>query len=510
MTETRTKPSPQVRTAPTVLIVGAGPTGLTLACELARSGISFRLIEAAPGPQPGSRGKGVQPRTLEVFDDLGVVDRVLANGRMAMPVRSTAPDGQVTLSGTETSGGRPDIPYPASLITPEWRIEEALRLRLAELGGAVEFGTALGGFEQSDEGVSAVVGKGGEAETVTARWLAGCDGGHSVVRKQAGIAFAGETREAVRMIVADVEADGLDRDAWHMWRHEEGPVNLCPLPSTSAFQYQAGIAPGQDPDLSLANMQAILDRRSGRTDIRLRGPEWSSLWRANIRLVDRYREGRAFLAGDAAHIHSPAGGQGMNTGIQDAHNLGWKLAAVATGDASPALLDSYEAERRPVAAGVLALSNARLAQAIEQKGIPLRRDASTTQLGVSYRGSALACDDRDETAPLHAGDRAPDATRLATVEGERRLFDLTRGGRFTLLSFGAPAAVEAAPSGLRTLRVVGRPAGPGDVADTEGHLAGAYGAAGRTLVLIRPDGHIAMISDAGDVSAVSDYLAAIG
>lgn len=511
MTETpRTRPSPQVRNALTVLIVGAGPTGLTLACELARSGVSFRLVEAAPGPQPGSRGKGVQPRTLEVFDDLGVVDRVLATGRMAMPVRSTAPDGQVTLGGTETLRDRPDIPYPASLITPEWRIEEALRLRLAELGGAVEFGTALGGFEQSDEGVSAVVVKGGEAETVTARWLAGCDGGHSIVRKQAGIAFAGETREAVRMIVADVEVDGLDRDAWHMWRHEEGPVSLCPLPSTGAFQYQAGIVPGQDPDLSLANMQAILDRRSGRTDIRLRGPEWSSLWRANIRLVDRYREGRTFLAGDAAHIHSPAGGQGMNTGIQDAHNLGWKLAAVAKGGASPALLDSYEAERRPVAAGVLALSNARLEQAIEQKGIPIRRDASTTQLGVSYRGSALARDDRDETALLRAGDRAPDATKLTTVEGERRLFDLTRGGRFTLLSFGASAAVEAAPSGLRTLRVVGRPAAPGDVADTEGHLAGAYGAAGRTLVLIRPDGHIALISDAGDVSAVSDYLAAIG
>src|SRR3569833_1434133 len=175
MTETRTKLLLLVWSVLLVLIVGAGPTGLTLACELARSGISFRLIEAAPGPQPGSRGKGVQPRTLEVFDDLGVVDRVLANGRMAMPVRSTAPDGQVTLSGTETSGGRPDIPYPASLITPEWRIEEALRLRLAELGGAVEFGTARGGFEQSDEGVSAVVGKGGEAETGTARWLAGCD-----------------------------------------------------------------------------------------------------------------------------------------------------------------------------------------------------------------------------------------------------------------------------------------------------------------------------------------------
>ena len=517
MTNERTKeqaradaePPPPVRNAPAVLIVGAGPTGLTLACELARRGISCRVIEAAPGPQPGSRGKGIQPRTLEVFDDLRIVDRVLANGRMGMPIRSTAPDGQVTTSGAETLQDRPDVPYPASVITPQWRTEEALRLRLGEFGGVIEFGTALSRVEQSDDAVSAVIVKGGEAETVTARWLVGCDGGHSTVRKQAGIAFEGETREEVRMIVADVPVDGLDRDAWSMWRHEEGLVALCPLPSTDAFQYQAGIAPGQDPGLGLANMQAILERRSGRTDIRLHEPEWSSLWRANVRLVDRYRAGRVFLAGDAAHIHSPAGGQGMNTGIQDAHNLGWKLAAVARG-ASPALLDSYEAERRPVAAGVLALSNARLQQAIEQKGIPTRGDASTMQLGVGYRGSALARDDRDETAPLRAGDRAPDATTLTTVEGERRLFDLTRGGRFTLLNFGATTAVGAVAPDLRTLHVVGRPTGPDDIADADGHLAGAYGATDHTLVLIRPDGHVALISDAGDVAAVADYLAAIG
>ena len=304
-----------------------------------------------------------------------------------------------------------------------------------------------------------MVVKGGEAETVTARWLVGCDGGHSIVRKQAGIAFEGETREEVRMIVADVEVDGLDRDAWHMWRHEEGLVGLCPLPSTDAFQYQASIAPGQDPELSLANMQAILERRSGRTDIRLHEPEWSSLWRANIRLVDRYREGRVFLAGDAAHIHSPAGGQGMNTGIQDAHNLGWKLAAVAKG-ASPALLDSYEAERRPVAAGVLALSNARLGRRSSGRASPPAAMRARSQLGVGYRGSALARDDRDETALLRAGDRAPDATELTTVDGERRLFDLTRGGRFTLLSFGAtPAArsLSVRPQDAPCRRATGRP-----------------------------------------------------
>jgi hypothetical protein len=256
-------------------------------------------------------------------------------------------------------------------------------------------------------------------------------------------------------------------------------------------------------------MQTILECRSGRRDIRLHELGWSSLWRANVRLVDRYRERRVFLAGDAAHIHSPAGGQGMNTGIQDARNLGWKFAAVANG-ATPALLDSYEAERRPVAAGVLALSNALLKQAIEKRSIPTQRDASTMQLGISYRGSTLARDDRNETALLRAGDRAPDATKLMTVEGERRLFDLTRGGGFTLLSFGPMTAVEAAPYEFRAFHAVGQPTRPGDIVDCEGHLASAYGAANRTLVLIRPDGYIALISDAGEFAAVTDYFAAIG
>ena len=243
-------------------------------------------------------------------------------------------------------------------------------------------------------------------------------------------------------------------------------------------------------------------------DIRLREPEWLSLWRANIRLVDRYRVGGVFLAGDAAHIHSPAGGQGMNTGIQDAYNLGWKLAAVTAG-APPALLDTYEAERRPVAAGVLALSNARLAQTLDHR--ELRRDASTIQLGVGYRGSVLARDDRDDTAVLRAGDRAPDATRLKTSDGgEHRLFELTRGGQFTLLSFSGASPAEPPAAGIRTLRAVKRPAGRDEVADTGGHLAHAYGATDRTLVLIRPDGYVALISDAGDMTAVSDYLAAIG
>src|SRR6201995_1984832 len=361
MSET-TNPKP-ASGEPAVLIAGAGPTGLTLAVELARGGVSFRLIEAAPGPQPGSRGKGIQPRTLEIFGDLGLVDQELAHGQLAMPLIMTTPDGQVKEGGAEPEElkNRPDIPYTTSLITPEWRTEENLRRRLAELGGAVEFGTTLDSFKQTGAGVSAVLIRDGQAETVTARWLVGCDGGHSVVRHQSGIDFVGETHDEIRMLVADVAVDGLDRDAWLLWQHPAGLVSLCPLPSTEVFQYQALIAAGADPDLSRAHLQSILEQRTGRTDIRLHEPEWCSLWRANIRLVDRYRDGQVFLAGDAAHIHSPAGGQGMNTGIQDAHHLGWKLAAGARG-APPALLDSSQAGPGAVTASWLGRFSARLAQ----------------------------------------------------------------------------------------------------------------------------------------------------
>lgn len=401
-----------------------------------------------------------------------------------------------------------DIPYTTSLITPQWRIEEALRERLAELGGAVEFGTQLTGFTQSQHAVSATVTSGTQAETLQSEWLVGCDGGRSLVRKRAGIAFQGETHDDIQMLVADVHVAGLDRQAWHMWRDADGTVSLCPLPSTDTFQFQASISPGQDAQPDLATMQRLLTHRSGRGDIVLAKPQWSSLWRANIRLAESYREGQIFLAGDAAHVHSPAGGQGMNTGIQDAHNLGWKLSAVARGDAAPGLLNSYAAERRPVAAHVLTLSNARLASAIQDNGISTTRDEHTIQLDVNYRSSWLSWDDRDDTARLRAGDRAPDATGLRQVGGhDVRLFDLTRGPGWTLLAFGDTPARVPTDLEVRTLHVVDTPAAKNEVADTHGHLAHTYGAGDHTLVLIRPDGYIGLICDAGTSAIVTGYLA---
>lgn len=495
-----------IRTKVSVLVVGAGPTGLTLACELIRRGVSVRIVDGAPEPQPGSRGKGVQPRSLEVFDRLGIADHLLALGRMAMPMRSTAPDGQVSLGGQEPAelAGRPDIPYTTSMVIPEWRVEEALRTRLADLGASVEFGTSLVGYSATDDGVEARVSRNDGEELLRAEWLVGADGGHSTVRKAAGITFPGETREDIRMFLADGHVDGLDRDSWHMWRTDEGFVSISPLPSTDVFQFGFVLSPGQQPPGSQAEMQEIFERRTGRTDIRLHEPQWSSVWRSNTRLADAYRAGRVLLAGDAAHVHSPTGGQGMNTGIQDAHNLGWKLAAVVRG-APTDLLDTYESERRPIAAGVLEKSSERLTRVMKDKGVSTRRDASTIQLDVSYRSSSLSADDRPGDAALRAGDRAPDATRLTTVHGEQRLFDLVRGSDFVALDFTGSSRLPARDD-LRIFHVTHTARGPQDVVDTAGHLASAYDAIGDTIVVIRPDGHIGMISDSGDADRVASYL----
>lgn len=485
-----------------VVIVGAGPTGLTLACELARSGISFRIMEKSTKRQLGSRGKGVQPRSLEVFDDLGIVEQVLSNGEMGMPICSVDMMGKETRSGGDLHDPRSDIPYPATLIIPQWRIEEALRNRLLSLGGEVAFGVELSTFDQDEDGVRVQVGIGGKMETIRSRWLVGCDGGHSIIRKQAGIEFLGETMDDLMMIVADVQADGIDRSCWRMWRHEEGFAALCPLPSTDEFQYQASVVTGQCADLTLDNMQTILEKRTGRTDMRLTYLAWSSLWRANVRMVNRYRSGRVFLAGDASHIHSPAGGQGMNTGIQDAHNLAWKLVSVIRG-APVSLLDTYEEERQPVAAGVLSLSNELLRQAIEARGIVVSRDKSTNQLSVGYRNSSLSRDEGQENANLRAGDRAPDASGLRTKSGERRLFDLLRGDHFTLLCFGGdPERDELIRKRdwlrLRVVNVVTELSDPEDVVDFDGHLHASYGPGATTCYLIRPDGYVGFIANTAD------------
>lgn len=454
-----------------VLIVGAGPTGLVLACELARRGVDHRLIERADTHFTGSRGKGLQPRTLEVFDDLGLVDRVLATGAPYPAIRRYA-GGQVVWEGHMHEETEPtaDVPYPNIVMIPQARTEELLRERLAELGGRVELGVELLDLTQDEDGVTATTSAG----PIRARYLVGADGGRSSVRKLLGVGFGGETREEERMLLGDVRANDLDRDHWHTWVDAENPkrwLALCPLPGTDAFQAVTTIGPDTEP--TFETLREVAARLAG---VGVRDASWLSLYRPNIRIVDRFRVGRAFLAGDAAHVHSPAGGQGLNTGVQDAYNLGWKLAAVL-GGAPAELLDTYEEERLPVAADVLGIST-RLHNGSDRRG------AETEQLGISYRGGSLAGDGE------RAGDRAPDGLVVAEDGRALRLFDVFRGPHATLLRFGGAPDL-AVGEQVRSFAVTGE-------------AGAAYGVSGAGYALVRPDGHIGTVGP--DPERIMAYL----
>ncbi|MFD0000607.1 FAD-dependent monooxygenase [Nocardia sp. NPDC127526] len=464
----------------TVLIVGAGPTGLTLACDLARHGVPFRIVDRAAGVFPGSRAKGLQPRTLEVFDDLGVLDAVLAGGepfpefrlyrgREVLWERSVG-----EMLGAPALSASPAVPYPQTWLIPQWRTEQLLHDRLAELGGRVQWNTEILGVAQDSGGVTAYTADG----EIRADHLVGADGGHSAVRKALGVGFAGDTFETERTLIGDLRVDGLDGRYCHILTGA-GDVgqrfSLWNLPGSEYYQFVASMPADEAPEPTLEEVRRLCRERSGRTDIHLYDLRWISLYRVNVRMVDRYRVGRVLLAGDAAHAHSSAGGQGLNTGVQDAYNLGWKLAAVH-GGADPELLETYAAERMPVAAKVLGLSTRLHRQDFHGGTAP-----AIHQLDISYRNGPLALDARTAPGALRAGDRAPDGL----LPSGGRLFEAFRGPHPTLLAFDAPPADLGIPE-VPLLECDGY-----DVA------AGAY-------VLVRPDGYIGAISESADV--IEKYL----
>ncbi|MFE4913645.1 FAD-dependent monooxygenase [Streptomyces sp. NPDC056652] len=493
-----------------VLIAGAGPTGLALACDLRRRGVSVQVVERAARLFPGSRGKGVQPRTLEVLDDLGVVERMLAHG-------GPAPVGMVWLNG-ERQGEhrmfeetRPTAaePYAGPWLVPQWRTQEILYARLRELGGDVAFGTALTGLTQDADGVTAelsadagaagvaaagvaaagteavgtgAVGTGAAgaapARTVRARYAVAADGGRSTVRSLLGIGMTGETVDPAPMLVADVRIPALDRLNWHIFPAEDGSfLAACPLPGTADFQLTAQFKDGSAPDTSAAGVRALVAARTHLAASEVTDVLWSSDFRPRAALADRFRDGRIFLAGDAAHVHSPAGGQGLNTSVQDAYNLGWKLGQVLRHDAPAALLDTYEQERRPVAAEMLGLST-RIHRGEAGRG------AATRQLGLGYREGPLST---GAAGALRAGDRAPDGP----LPDGTTLFDTLRGPHFTLLVVGTDA--ELPPLDPELVRV---------------RELDAYAPYGKGVFLVRPDGYVGWAGD--DARGLAEWLRGVG
>ncbi|MGW4234638.1 FAD-dependent monooxygenase [Streptomyces sp. NPDC004980] len=508
-----------------VLIVGAGPTGLTLACDLARRGVAVRIVDRSPEFPRSSRSKGPNARSLEVLEDLGVVDAVLAAGSAPLPMRKYR-DGLPVADADPyaDSSPTPDAPYDRGRLIAQWRLEEVLRDRLAGYGVRVELGAEVVGLTEDGAGVTVDLADGSPA---AARWVVGCDGAHSSVRKLLGVPFDGETDEEQVMVCGDVEiTGGPDRGFWHQWFDEDGAVMLCPIPGTrSGWWFQSGPerdAEGRPAAPSLEGFRRLFARHTRLPAGDLTRATLLSTYRVNVRMVDRYRVGRVFLAGDAAHVHAIAGGLGMNTGIQDAYNLGWKLAQVVAGRAEPGLLDTYEEERLPVAAWTLDLTSDRLRAtlaAIREPGGGLDTAITTETAGLDrgYRWSSLAAPGPGDG--LRSGDRAPDAPcREAATGAPTRLFHVLAGPHITVLGFGAGterALREAAASHrdtVRTCRVYGPGAPEGETAapyalhDHEGHARAAYGVGADTLVVIRPDNHVGLVAAAEDGSAVLRYL----
>ncbi|MBY8914519.1 FAD-dependent oxidoreductase [Bacillus sp. YC2] len=476
-----------------VLIAGAGPTGSTLAADLLRRGLSVRLVDKAPHSFKGSRAKGVQPRTQEIFEDLGVLKEAHAEGGTYPLMGIHLGPITVPLRMQKRKKVTHDVPYPNVLLLPQYRTDAILHRLLDRLGLSIEFDTAIIGFEQDDNGVTATLSTG---EKIRSRYLVGADGGSSTVRKAAGIRFIGETNEADRMLIIDGTINGLSRNRWHVWPRTHGKqVAACPLPHSDQFQVMIRLTPEESVDL---DETALAVKFQTLTGLQLCDITWTSVFRPNVRLAEHYRSDKVFLAGDAAHVHTPAGGQGLNTGVQDAYNLGWKLGQVIKG-APESLLESYEAERQPIAARVLRISN-ELYSKIEQPLSGLKRGDEERQLGISYYGGPLAPTNSSATKTLHVGDRAPDAP-CKGPQGLSRLFELYQGPHFTLLAFGANAIKTLSelswPIGGAELRcyAVGNGLGVDNkrLDDTTGKLSSIYGITGDTLVLIRPDGYIGSI-----------------
>ena len=527
----------------TVLIVGAGPTGLTTATELARRGVAFRIVDQRPRAQH-SNALVMHARTLEVMELIGVADTLIKEG-YAAPGIDLGSDSERPVRAEMY---RLDTRFPYILVIPQNETERLLEEHLATLGVAVERGTAFSGYEEQAGGVvSSLTHPDGTEERLTSRYLLGTDGGRSTVRGAAGIAFTGQAYDYV-FFTGEAKVDGgLGKGGISQYSSDRGLAFIVPFKDdyfrfvTADWKYQGESA--KEP-LALETLQESVNALIP-TKPTLQEPRWLARWGSGIRLAQRYRKNRVFLAGDAAHVHSPAGGQGMNTGIQDAFNLGWKLALVIKGDAPETLLDTYEQERRPVGERAvktsdrilrsLLLKNPALRATREflvrtlvpRKGIQKTLSEGLSGIGISYKDAArargeLRGDLRAVPNPdaLRAGDRVPDV-ELATPDGFRpgtpgapnriRLFELL-SLEYTLFVF---VGSEHAGDDLeKTLAEVGRAvkaelgeavkvygvlgqgtprAGTGVpvLADFKKLFQTKLGAEDGSALLVRPDGYLA-------------------
>jgi 2-polyprenyl-6-methoxyphenol hydroxylase-like FAD-dependent oxidoreductase len=509
-----------------VLVVGAGPTGLMLANQLARRGVRVQIIDRHAGPSLQTRALGVQARTMEIYAKLGIVDRALELGK-----RGTGADlwaqgrkvGRVPLS----ERGQDATPYPYILILGQDDNERIMGENLNRLGLTVQWNTELVGLEQETNFVTARLKLAdGKSQSIRAPWVAGCDGARSAVRELNGITFPGAPYEHV-FFVADVEMTGRmvpEEVNIYLWR--QGFHLLFPMRGKDHWRI-VGILPadlrGRD-DVTFDTVVPSLRAEAG-AELDFKSCTWFSTYRIHHRSASRFRDRRCFLLGDAAHIHSPVGAQGMNTGLQDAYNLAWKLALVVKQQASEALLDSYEEERIPVAQRLLNTTDrafklivsdnwlaglfrtkilARIAAfAMSRKAIQEIAFRTVSQIGINYRKSSLSksLEALPASAP-QAGDRFPWLRLHLKTEGPiEDLYQKLDDTRFNLIVIGQPSPTDAALGLVGLLSICEIPSDP--VNETElvrQHLPLP------SFYLLRPDGHVGLCGTRLETAAVKRYV----
>lgn len=515
-------------TSPPVLIVGAGPVGLALGVELARRQVRYRLIDKKTGPSTHSKALAIFQRTLEVFEAMGVTGPVLEQGQHLYGGLFYQNDRRVL----ELSFDSLPSSYAFVISLPQSQTERILLERLQALGGQVEWQTELLKLEAGSQVVSARIRRAdGQEETAQFTWVAGCDGAHSTVRHQLGFEFQGKPYEQ-GFILADVAVQSpLRTDRLHAFFGSNGLLGYFPFKGGWGRLIMDDTLPPEsdakgNPEPSLETIRSLVTARCP-FPLELTDAHWTSRFHVSHRMVKSFRRGNVFLAGDAAHIHSPAGGQGMNTGIQDAFNLGWKLAAVIKGQLHPDLLVTYASERMPVARDVLNLTD-RLTRLALLRGpwidrarelllplvgaLPVKQSAALrlSELEVNYRRRFGVNPIR--RPKVDAGDRAPDAELFVPDGGQaRRLFELFRHDQYTLVGFSG-SDVQAAHGlwtglleALQPYRELVAPAfvirgpNPGGpdpevsdaLFDRTGLAHQTYGITNPTAVLVRPDLYVA-------------------
>jgi 2-polyprenyl-6-methoxyphenol hydroxylase-like FAD-dependent oxidoreductase len=497
-----------------VLVVGAGPAGLVLAADLLARGVAARIIDKGDGAVLETRAVAVHARAMEVLDLMGLADRFIERGQVVRRF-SFYTDGRRRLSLDLARNG---TRFPFMLDIPQHDTESLLRARVAELGGVIEHRTELAGLTDQAGGVTAMVrDAAGRPGVITAGYLVGCDGAHSRVRRELGLRFQGH-QYPQDWLLADVLLDwARPEDEVHAFFRADGVPLVCFPMRDHRWRLVLPFAGSRTPGApDLGEIQHLVDQRAPERVV-LSDPTWLASFNCHRRSTGIYRRGHVLLAGDAVHIHTPAGGQGMNTGITDAHNLAWKLALVAAGHAPEQLLDTYGREREPVAAQVLGLTHTlvRLGTMTHpvQRALrdtivpaafrigPVHRGAVRrwTQVNVGYPASSLTRPDRGR-GPLRPGERAPDF-EVRTREGTSRLFSVLRRGRHVMVITGADPDSAPASRALTPYRDLFEvvTCDPGDARAFHRRRTGP-------VFLVRPDGYIAARGRPDRLETVLDYL----